>query len=96
MESKRGITMAVLDKSTLLIGVPGTTTPEAARMFQMYIQENLPDWRPLVVGNGVVIDLRSVTTPEAGTEAAALVERLQEILESLPDVAEPGELRPIE
>ena len=96
MQSKRGITIAVLDGKSLIIGVPGDTPPERARVFQMVVKETLPEWNPLVVGNGSIVDLRSTAEPELAAEAEALVARLQEILEGLPDQAAPGGLRSIE
>lgn len=95
MQSKRGITIAILDNNSLLVGVPGDVTPDKARLLQVVVKDSFPEWKPLVIGNGSIVDLRSSVSPELAAEATSLVERLQVILESRPDLAEVGELRSI-
>lgn len=96
MDSSRGITIAILDDNAMIVGVPGDVPPEKARMFQMIVKETLPNWNPLVVANGAIVDLRSTAQPELAAEVDVLVKRLQEIMAELPNQLEPGELRSIE
>ena len=94
--SNRGITIAVLDGNSMILGVPGDVSPDKARALQMVVAETFPEWKPLVIANGTIVDLRSSTAPGLAAEAETLLGRLQEIIDSQPDVFEPGELRPIQ
>jgi hypothetical protein len=91
----RGITVAVLDGNAMIVGVPGDVSPDKARMLQMVVAETFPEWKPLVIANGTVVDLRSTAEPELAAKAESLIVQLQDLIDSQPDVFEPGNLKPI-